>query len=53
MLEMLKGEYIEFLIKDEWIQPLKKVMNQTGSNYITEEVIESASKILNPNHPQA
>jgi len=46
-LEMLAGDFIEFRIKLDWIEPLKQALQKLGKRNINDEgVIELAQVIL-------
>lgn len=42
-LKLLAGDYIEFVIKDSWIEPLKEAMKELSESMITNEVVKLAS----------
>ena len=46
-LEMLAGDFIEFKIKPEWIEPLKQALQKLGKRNINDEgVIELAESMV-------
>jgi len=54
LLKMLAGEYIEFNIKQEWVEPLKKAMKELGETNISENGVQDlAEKYLKESVPQA
>lgn len=47
LLEALRGDFIEFSIKNEWVGPLKKAIQNTGIIDINnDDVIEEAKTIM-------
>ena len=47
LLKMLAGEYIEFNLKQEWIEPLKIAMKELNASNINDDgVIDLAKKYL-------
>lgn len=47
LLEALRGDFIEFTIKSEWIEPLKQAMKNVGITDINNnDVYEEAKAIL-------
>ncbi len=37
LLEMLDAEYIEFIIREEWIEPIKKAMKEKNASSINDD----------------
>lgn len=46
LLKCLKGEFIEFCIKEEWISPIRQSLKETGKKTIDDEVLEKADAML-------
>ena len=44
LLDLLSGEYIEFNIKNEWVEPLRKAIKETGKTDINDDEVMSLAQ---------